>query len=209
MVLWVLVAEIWMVKQGPPTVERDLVPELAAWLNSLGVEPGYVHITHPHANHFLALPQILAAFPDAKPAALAASIPAMEEQISPGYMKVRGGFFPGQLTKEPVAPAPLTGTTVPAGGSAVATVIPVGTSDTGHSGVVHLPGLSLVVSGDVVCNQAHISPTTLSNLKPIYPNEPARLFAAFAHPGPATTFLSGSPAANRRTCWAMKSLAFG
>jgi glyoxylase-like metal-dependent hydrolase (beta-lactamase superfamily II) len=130
--------------------------ELAAWVKSLGVEPRYVYITHPHADHFLALPEILAAFPNAKPVALAESIPAMEEQISPGYMKVWGGFFPGQLTEEPVAPAPLTGTTVPVGGSAAATVIPVGTSDTGHSTVVHVPGLSLVVSGDVVYNQTHM-----------------------------------------------------
>jgi len=43
-----------------------------------------VYITHPHADHFLGLPEILAAFPEARPVALAESIPAMEEQISPG-----------------------------------------------------------------------------------------------------------------------------
>jgi glyoxylase-like metal-dependent hydrolase (beta-lactamase superfamily II) len=129
--------------------------ELAAWVKSLGGEPRYVYITHPHADHFLGLPEILAAFPAARPVALAESIPAMQEQISPGYMQVWGGFFPGQLTSAPVAPAPLAGTTIPVGGSA-ATLIPVGTSDTGHSTVVHVPGLSLVVSGDVVYNQTHM-----------------------------------------------------
>src|ERR1700733_9531334 len=129
--------------------------ELAAWVKSHGREPGYVYITHPHADHFLGLPEILAAFPQARPVALAESIPAMEEQISPGYMQVWGEFFPGQLTARPVAPAALAGTTVPVGGS-VATVIPVGTTDTGHSSVVHVPGLSLVVSGDVVYNQTHM-----------------------------------------------------
>ena len=129
--------------------------KLAAWVKSLGREPGYVYITHPHADHFLGLPEILAAFPDARPVALAESIAAMEEQISPGYMQVWGGFFPGQLTAKPVAPEPLAGTTIPVGGSA-ATVIPVGTTDTGHSSVVHVPGLSLVVSGDAVYNQTHM-----------------------------------------------------
>ena len=129
--------------------------ELAAWVKSHHREPGYVYITHPHADHFLGLPEILAAFPQARPVALAESIPAMEEQISPGYMQVWSGFFPGQLTSKPVAPAPLAGTTVPVGGSA-ATVIPVGTTDTGHSSVVHVPGLSLVVSGDAVYNQTHM-----------------------------------------------------
>jgi glyoxylase-like metal-dependent hydrolase (beta-lactamase superfamily II) len=129
--------------------------DLATWVESHSTEPEFVYITHPHGDHFLGLPQILAAFPDAKPVALADSIPAMEEQISPGYMQVWNGFFPGQLTSQPVAPAPLAGTTVPIGGS-VASVIPVGTSDTGHSSVVHIPSLSLVVSGDVVYNQTHM-----------------------------------------------------
>lgn len=129
--------------------------ELAAWVKSRGCEPGYVYITHPHADHFLGLPEVLAAFPDARPVALAESIPAMNEQISPGYMRVWGEFFPGQLTGEPVAPAALEGTTIPVG-AAAATVIPVGTTDTGHSSVVHVPSLSLVVSGDVVYNQTHM-----------------------------------------------------
>jgi hypothetical protein len=36
------------------------------------------------------------------------------------------------------------------------TVIPVGATDTDHSSVVHVPGLSLVVSGDVVYNQTRM-----------------------------------------------------
>ena len=129
--------------------------QLAAWVKSRGADPGYVYITHPHADHFLGLPQILAAFPRARPVALAESIPAMEEQVSAAFMQVWGGFFPGQLTSKPVVPAALAGTAIPIGGSE-AMVIPVGTTDTGHSSVVHVPGLSLVVSGDAVYNQTHM-----------------------------------------------------
>ena len=129
--------------------------ELAAWVRSHDREPGYVYITHPHADHFLGLTEILAAFPEARPVALAESIPAMEEQISPAYMRVWGAYFPGQVTDKPVSPEPLAGTTLPIGGS-TATVIPVGTTDTGHSSVVHVPDLNLVVSGDVVYNQTHM-----------------------------------------------------
>jgi glyoxylase-like metal-dependent hydrolase (beta-lactamase superfamily II) len=57
--------------------------DLAAWVRSHGTEPGYVYITHPHADHFLGRPEILAAFPDAKPVALAETISATEEQVSP------------------------------------------------------------------------------------------------------------------------------
>jgi glyoxylase-like metal-dependent hydrolase (beta-lactamase superfamily II) len=129
--------------------------ELAAWVESHVTELGYVYITHPHADHFLGLPEIQAAFPGARPVALAETISAMEEQVSPGYMQVWGGFFPGQLTSKPVVPAPLAGTTVPVGGTQ-ARLIPVGTTDTGHSTVVHVPDLGLVVSGDVVYNQTHM-----------------------------------------------------
>ena len=129
--------------------------KLAAWVSSHDCELTDVYITHPHADHFLGLAEVLAAFPHARPVALAESIPAMREQISPAYLKVWGGFFPGQLPEQPIAPAPLTGTTIPIGG-ATAELIPVGTTDTGHSSVVHVPGLSLVVSGDVVYNHTHM-----------------------------------------------------
>src|SRR6266576_3254079 len=110
--------------------------KLAAWVKSHDREPGYVYITHPHADHFLGLPEILAVFPQARPVALAESIPAMEEQISPGFLQVWGGFFPGQLTSKPVPPAPPAGTTIPVGDSAAT--------------------LSLVVSCDAVYNQTHM-----------------------------------------------------
>lgn len=129
--------------------------ELAAWVKSHHRELGYVYITHPHADHFLGLPEILTVFPEARPVALAESIPAMEEQTSPGYMRIWSGFFPGQLTGKPVVPAPLAGTTVPIGGT-TATLLPVGTTDTGNSSIVHVPGLSLIVSGDVVYNRTHM-----------------------------------------------------
>ncbi len=129
--------------------------ELAAWVKSHDRRPGQVYITHPHADHFLGLPVILETFPEARPVALADSIPAMEEQTSPGYMQAWGGFFAGQLTTQPVVPAPLPGTEIHVGGATVS-LIPVGTTDTGHSSVVHVPDLSLVVSGDVVYNQTHM-----------------------------------------------------
>jgi glyoxylase-like metal-dependent hydrolase (beta-lactamase superfamily II) len=128
---------------------------LATWVQTHDCRPEYVYITHPHADHFLGLPEILRSFPDAQPVALAESIPAMKEQTSPGYMQVWGGFFPGQLTGNPVVPASIAGSTIPIGDS-TATLIPVGTTDSDHSSVVHVPGLSLVVSGDVVYNQTHM-----------------------------------------------------
>lgn len=129
--------------------------ELAAWVKSHDIELALVYITHPHADHFFGLPEIVAAFPDARPVALADSISPMQQQFSPDYMQIWNGYFPGQLTSKPVAPSPLAGNTIQVG-STTATVTPVGTTDTGHSSVLHVPGLNLVVSGDVVYNRIHM-----------------------------------------------------
>ena len=112
--------------------------ELATWVTSHDCELEYVYITHPPPTISSDWLRSLTAFPRAKPIALAESIPAMEEQISPGYMQVWSGFFPGQLTENPVPPGPLAGTTI-AFGDAAATVVAVGTTDTEHSSVVHVP----------------------------------------------------------------------
>ena len=128
---------------------------LATWIRSHDRELEYVYITHPHGDHLLGLPAVLEAYPNAKPVALAGSIGAMETQVSPGYLKVWSAFFPGQLPERPVVPAPLPGTRISTG-EVAATVVPVGTTDSDLSTVLHVPALGLVVSGDVVYNQTHM-----------------------------------------------------
>lgn len=128
---------------------------LATWIRTHVRELDYVYITHPHGDHLLGLPAVLEAYPDAKPVALAESIGAMQAQVSPGYLKVWSGFFPGQVPDAPLVPAPLPGTRIPIGDEA-AIVIPVGTTDSDMSSVVHVPALGLVVSGDVAYNQTHV-----------------------------------------------------
>jgi len=128
---------------------------LATWIRSHGRELEYVYITHPHADHLLGLPSVLDAYPNAKPLALAESISAMETQVSPAYLNVWSAYFPGQLPDRPVVPTPLSSPRIPIGDE-VATVVPVGTTDSDLSTVLHVPALGLLVSGDVVYNQTHM-----------------------------------------------------
>ena len=128
---------------------------LATWIQFHGRELEYVYITHPHADHLLGLAAVLEAYPNAKPVALAESIGAMETSVSLGSLKVWTAYFPGQLPNAPVVPAPLPGPHIPIGDIA-ATVVPVGTTDSDLSTVLHVPALGLVVSGDVVYNQTHM-----------------------------------------------------
>jgi len=140
---------------------------LVEWIKSRGQTPDRVYITHPHADHMMGLSTIVAAFPGTSPIALADSIPAMEGQISDAAMTVWSGFFPTQLPTSPIAPKPMSGSTFPIG-EAVATVLPVGYTDTDGSTVLHVPALSLVVAGDVVYNNTHMwlqgsTPATRAN----------------------------------------------
>jgi glyoxylase-like metal-dependent hydrolase (beta-lactamase superfamily II) len=128
---------------------------LADWISALGHAPDHVYITHPHADHLLGLQAILAAFPNAIPVATGESIPAMRGQISPAAIEVWSSFFPGQLPDAPIAPTPLPGPDI-AIGAGVAHIVPVGTTDTELSTLVHVPELGLVVSGDVVYNNTHM-----------------------------------------------------
>jgi hypothetical protein len=45
----------------------------------------------------------------AKAVALADVMPSIESQLTPGYLQVWGGFFPGQIPEQPVLPEALDG----------------------------------------------------------------------------------------------------
>ena len=129
--------------------------QLAQWVAQRGQPLDTIYLTHPHADHFLGLPSLLRAFPNARPVAAADALDAFAGQISPEAMRVWGSFFPAQLPEQPVVPEALTGRTIAIGGE-TATVVPVGVTDTEHSSVLHVPALGLVAAGDVVYNRTHM-----------------------------------------------------
>jgi glyoxylase-like metal-dependent hydrolase (beta-lactamase superfamily II) len=128
---------------------------LATWVGEHDGPLTTVYVTHPHADHFLGLPAVLAAFPAAKVVALRDAIPGLQVQVSPAAMTVWGGFFPSQLTTEPIVPEALSASSIAIGAS-VAALVEVGATDTHNSSVVHVPELRLVVAGDVVYNRVHM-----------------------------------------------------
>ena len=136
-------------------ITQDESELLAKWVAEHDTALATIYVTHPHADHFLGLPAVMTAFPDAVAVALPAAIPGLQGQVSAAAMEVWGGFFPAQLTAEPVVPEPLAGYSL-AIGHDVATVVPVGASDTDNSSVLHVPELGLVVAGDVVYNGVHM-----------------------------------------------------
>jgi glyoxylase-like metal-dependent hydrolase (beta-lactamase superfamily II) len=129
---------------------------LARWIEGEGVRDlAAIYVTHGHADHFYGATTVLEHYPDARLVALRDIADAAREQTSPGYLKVWGSFFPGQITQEPAVPDPVHGEELSVGGHLVAAV-DVGSSDVPSSSVVHIPELATVVSGDVAYNDMHM-----------------------------------------------------
>ncbi|WP_250009288.1 MBL fold metallo-hydrolase [Actinoplanes sp. M2I2] len=129
---------------------------LVDWIQAKGKELTAVYVTHGHADHFLGLSVVLAAFPSAIAVALPEVVPYAQEQLSQGYLAYWESLFPGQLPAgKPVAPEALHGEVIWLEGEQIRPVA-VGQSDTHPSSVVHVPSAGAVVGGDVGYNGIHM-----------------------------------------------------
>lgn len=129
---------------------------LTDWIRASGKRLTTVYVTHGHADHFLGLSVVLAAFPQATAVARPEVVPYAREQLSPAYLSFWESQFPGQLPAgAPVAPEPMTGEVLELDDEEIRP-IPVGQSDTHPSTVVYVPSVHAVVGGDVAYNGIHM-----------------------------------------------------
>ena len=129
--------------------------ELASWVRARDKNVTAVYITHAHGDHFFGLNSVLAAYPDAKPVALADIVPLLAEQTTPEWMETWRRFFPeGQLTDQPIAPGPLEDNALVVEGHRLK-VSKIGQSDVADSTMIHIPELDAVLAGDAVYNGIH------------------------------------------------------
>ena len=91
--------------------------ELLDWVAESGKNLTTIYVTHAHGDHFFGLKLLLDRFPNARAFATASSVAAMQNQISPDFIK---SFweprFPGQVPSQLVAPEVLDGDTHTSGG---------------------------------------------------------------------------------------------
>ncbi len=113
--------------------------ELLDWVAESGKNLTTIYVTHAHGDHFFGLNLLLDRFPNARAFATASSVAAMQNQISPDFIK---SFweprFPGQVPSQLIAPE-----------------VELGHTDTKHTTALHVPSVGLVISGDAVYNNTH------------------------------------------------------
>ncbi|RYP53560.1 hypothetical protein DL768_001478 [Monosporascus sp. mg162] len=134
----------------PTTAE--LTKGLVDWVKktAAGKTLRYIYTTHAHGDHFFGNPIILEQFPQAKSVATSFVVDGMKQFLSENLGMWQGLFPSGQIPDGQVIPEPL-----PANGEFSIDGhslfgINVAYSDTQASSFLHVPGLKLVVSGDIV-----------------------------------------------------------
>jgi glyoxylase-like metal-dependent hydrolase (beta-lactamase superfamily II) len=130
--------------------------ELVDWVVESGKNLTTIYITHGHGDHFFGLKLLLNKFPNARAAATASVVAAIQDQITPEYVK---SFweprFPGQIPSQLAAPEVLDSDAFYLEGEELK-VVELGHTDTSHTTALYVPSIGLVVAGDGVYNNTHL-----------------------------------------------------
>ena len=137
---------------------------LIDWIRSHRRNLTHVFLTHGHGDHTYGIGQLLQAFPEAEAVGTAGTVAEATREAGDEYHEgFFGRLFPGQIP-QPRTPTELSGDTIALENHELR-VIETGHTDTMSSSVLWVPGLRLLVAGDVVYNRTHMylgESTTLS-----------------------------------------------
>ncbi|MEE6164647.1 MULTISPECIES: MBL fold metallo-hydrolase [unclassified Mycolicibacterium] len=139
-----------------PPLTTAQADEVGDWVAASGRRLAGIYITHGHGDHWFGAIPLLRRFPDAVVYATAGTVEHMASQNAPGF---RAGFwdkvFPGQLPTGDVEVTVVDEDGFELDGEWLRPV-EVGHTDTDATTMLHAPGASLLVAGDVVYNGVHL-----------------------------------------------------
>jgi glyoxylase-like metal-dependent hydrolase (beta-lactamase superfamily II) len=115
-----------------------------------------IYITHGHADHFYGLSVLLGRFPNARAIATPKAVDEMRKFLAPPLEQIMYRLFPGQLATQLVAAEPYENDTFTLEGHEIR-IIEQGYTDGPHTSSLYVPSIDLVVAGDVVYNQCHLT----------------------------------------------------
>jgi glyoxylase-like metal-dependent hydrolase (beta-lactamase superfamily II) len=139
---------------APTTVEQAAT--LADWVVASGKNLTTIYVTHGHGDHFFGIGTLQDRFPQARAIATADVVELMHRQVSPEVMEgLWNKRFPGQIPERLVMAERLENDTFQLEGHDLVAV-EVGHTDTDSSTCLYVPGLGLVVAGDVAYNDVHL-----------------------------------------------------
>ncbi|PWR07340.1 MBL fold metallo-hydrolase [Micromonospora acroterricola] len=135
-----------------PPLTRAQADQVAAWVAASGRRLTHIFATHGHGDHWFTAGLLAERF-GAEVVASAGTIEQMHRNVA-----IRPVFWdklvPGQIPDAPVTATTPPGNRVELEGHELV-IVEVGHSDTDETSVLHVPGLDLVVAGDVIYNGVH------------------------------------------------------
>lgn len=122
------------------------------WIESTGKNLTHIFATHGHGDHWFGSAELAERF-GAEVVATGGTIEQMHRNLAIREL-FWDALFPGQIPATDVVATEVADNTIDLEGHAL-TVIEVGHTDTDATSVLHVPGLDLVVAGDVIYNGVH------------------------------------------------------